>query len=72
MKCRNCDEIGHSGKECPKPKDWSRVECSNCHKKGHGKARCPKPPQENEDDGFGDAAGGGGDWGAPAKASGGW
>lgn len=30
MKCRNCDEIGHLSKECPKPRDYSRVQCNNC------------------------------------------
>ena len=46
MICRNCDESefvmlfripdanpdteGHMSKECPKPRDYSRVKCSNC------------------------------------------
>jgi hypothetical protein len=28
--CRNCDEEGHESRECPKPRDYSRVKCSNC------------------------------------------
>lgn len=32
MVCRNCDETGHGSRECPKPRDYSRVECTNCHK----------------------------------------
>jgi cellular nucleic acid-binding protein len=35
MRCRNCDEEGHSGRECPQPKDWSRVQCNNCKQFGH-------------------------------------
>lgn len=30
-------------RECPKPKDWSRVNCTNCSKYGHGAKRCPEP-----------------------------
>ena len=33
-KCRNCDEIGHESRDCPKPKDWSRVQCNNCKEYG--------------------------------------
>lgn len=53
MKCRNCDEEGHASRECPKPRDWSRVKCRNCNNFGHGEKRCPEPPAENT----------GGDWG---------
>lgn len=30
MQCRNCDEMGHSSRECPKPRDYSKVQCRNC------------------------------------------
>ena len=73
--CRNCDEKGHFTKECPKPRDYSRVKCSNCEQStlraaqtlntsnigavGHGKARCPLPPKEEGADGGFGAADGG-------------
>jgi hypothetical protein len=47
------------GKECPKPRDYSRVTCQNCGEKGHTKVRCKAPPKPEEpadgmgDDGFG-------------------
>ena len=60
--CRNCDEKGHFTKECPKPRDYSRIKCSNCEQSkiqdsqtlnisdiaavGHTKVRCPMPPKE--------------------------
>ena len=74
LQCRNCDEWGHSGRECPHPKDWSRVECSNCHEKGHGVKRCTKPVEEVVD---GDENGTDGDWGegnnaAVSGGDGGW
>jgi cellular nucleic acid-binding protein len=57
-------------RECPKPKDWSRVKCTNCSKYGHGKMRCPEP------EATGDSYGGGGNgWDAPTDtgaATGGW
>jgi hypothetical protein len=31
MQCRNCDEMGHSSRECPKPRDYSKVQCKNCN-----------------------------------------
>lgn len=31
IKCRNCDEIGHTGRECPKPKD---CKLSSIHSTG--------------------------------------
>jgi cellular nucleic acid-binding protein len=40
MKCRNCDEFGHGSRECPKPRDYSRVQCRNCGEMGHTIARC--------------------------------
>ncbi|RPB13443.1 hypothetical protein P167DRAFT_585993, partial [Morchella conica CCBAS932] len=30
IKCRNCDVYGHSARECPMPKDISRIKCNNC------------------------------------------
>lgn len=63
-----------SGRECPKPRDWSRVECQNCGEKGHGRARCPNPAKEDEADGGAGADGGWGDnaGGAAAGGDGGW
>ncbi|KAF2768573.1 hypothetical protein EJ03DRAFT_328225 [Teratosphaeria nubilosa] len=69
--------MGHTGRDCPKPTDWSRVECSNCKQKGHTFKRCTNPPADADGDeiGGGDGAAGGG-WGAgdtaPAGSSGGW
>ena len=74
LRCRNCDAEGHVSKECPQPKDWSRVTCSNCGNKGHGMKRCPEPQKEDEDaEDAGASGGGGGGWddGAPA-AGGNW
>lgn len=45
IQCRNCDEIGHHSKECPRPRDWSRVQCNNCGKMGHTVVRCKEPAQ---------------------------
>ena len=45
--CRNCDEKGHYAKECPKPKDWSKVQCRLCNEMGHGAGRCPNPPKDD-------------------------
>ena len=28
MQCRNCDQMGHSSRECTAPKDWSKVKCN--------------------------------------------
>ncbi|KAI1778261.1 hypothetical protein F4818DRAFT_405361, partial [Hypoxylon cercidicola] len=56
---------GHMSKECPKPRDYSRVKCSNCGEMGHTKVRCKKEPAADDagfDAGFGggfDAANGG-------------
>ncbi|KAL6907096.1 hypothetical protein GGI43DRAFT_396623, partial [Trichoderma evansii] len=44
----NCEETGHYSKECPKPRDWSKVQCSNCEEYGHTKVRCKQPPKESE------------------------
>jgi hypothetical protein len=68
VQCRNCDEFGHTGRECLKPTDWSRVECSNCHEKGHSYKRCKQPAavdSGNEGDGMAD----GGGWGTTADDS---
>ncbi|PSN66596.1 hypothetical protein BS50DRAFT_634102 [Corynespora cassiicola Philippines] len=66
MKCRNCDGIGHMSKECPKPRDYSRIQCNNCKKYGHTIKRCDQPIVESVD--------GGGGWnnGGDSGASGNW
>lgn len=59
------------GKDCPKPKDWSRVKCNNCGNMGHTVKRCPEPAMEQAND-YGSGGGGGG-WGNDtAQASGDW
>ena len=68
-------------RECPEPKNWSKVKCQNCGEMGHGKARCDKPPAAADDD---DADAGGfdnlsnipdsaaaADWAAPPIPAGG-
>ncbi|KAI5853253.1 hypothetical protein DFP73DRAFT_469789, partial [Morchella snyderi] len=30
IKCRNCDVFGHSARDCPMPRDISRIKCNNC------------------------------------------
>ena len=38
-------------KECPKPRDWSRVKCSRCGEMGHTQVRCKMAdPAAEEDD----------------------
>lgn len=54
-------------KECPEPKDWSRVKCNNCQQFGHTVARCREPVAEASGGDWGNA---GGDTGG--AASGGW
>jgi hypothetical protein len=39
FRCRNCDAEGHQSRECPLPKDWSRVKCSV--------SGCPRKPIES-------------------------
>lgn len=41
--CRNCDHNGHFSKDCPEPKNWSKVQCRNCNEFGHGAGRRPNP-----------------------------
>ncbi|CZR52959.1 related to hexamer-binding protein HEXBP [Phialocephala subalpina] len=80
--------MGHASRECPEPKDWSRVKCSVCEEIGHTKVRCPQAKAEaeagNGDGGYGggdDAGTGYGDepsyggsdnFGAPATTNGGY
>lgn len=59
MICRNCDAEGHVGKDCPKPKDWSRVKCRNCNAFGHSQVKCPEPVKEDAENGGADTYGGG-------------
>ena len=40
----------HTGRDCPKPRDYSRITCSNCQKTGHTKVRCKEPLKEEEED----------------------
>lgn len=54
FKCRNCEKYGHAAKECPEPKDWSKVQCNNCKEFGHTIKRCPNPAAEAEEGGDGD------------------
>jgi hypothetical protein len=35
VKCRNCEKLGHFSRDCPEPKDWSKVQCQNCQEFGH-------------------------------------
>lgn len=64
--------MGHFSKDCPLPRDYSKVKCSNCDESmelcpssvsytdmllvGHTKVRCKQPPKEVET-GFGDGDG---------------
>ncbi|KAI1179155.1 hypothetical protein F4777DRAFT_534550 [Nemania sp. FL0916] len=41
--CRNCNGEGHTARECPEPKDMSKVQCRNCDEYGHESRGCPKP-----------------------------
>jgi cellular nucleic acid-binding protein len=67
MRCRNCDAVGHVGRDCDKPRDWSRVKCRNCNNYGHGEKRCPEPVGAAETSG-----GWGDDGGASSAAVSGW
>ena len=58
--CRNCDDKGHYAKDCPKPKDWSKVQCRLCGDMGHGAGRCPNPPKDDFGDLGADAGAGAG------------
>jgi cellular nucleic acid-binding protein len=51
--------VGHFSKECPKPRDYSRVTCNTCGEKGHTSTRCKAEKPETidaEDGGFNDAS----------------
>jgi len=62
--------VGHIGRECPKPRDWSRVKCTNCQEMGHTQVKCQNPPKEEGEGGDkfdfrgdgGGGSGGGGDF----------
>lgn len=36
--------MGHKAKDCPQPKDWSKVRCNNCQQYGHTVKRCTNEP----------------------------
>jgi len=60
--------VGHFSKECPKPRDYSKVQCKNCGEMGHTVVRCKKPAASG-DSGFGGDFGGGD---SGKAATGGW
>lgn len=45
--------VGHTSRECPKPRDYSRVTCTNCGEKGHTKVKCKQPVKEEDGTGAG-------------------
>lgn len=57
--------MGHFSRECPKPRDWSRVQCQQCQQFGHTVARCKNPPAESSSVPNGEI-------GADTTATGGW
>ncbi len=49
MKCFNCQETGHSSKDCQNPKkEREPMKCFNCQETGHGSRDCPNPKKERE------------------------
>lgn len=79
---RDSDADDHQWRDCPNPKDWSRVTCRNCGEKGHTIARCKQPKKEEEGARGADASGGfesadagagggSGDWNDAAAPTGG-
>jgi hypothetical protein len=61
-------------RECPEPRDWSKVQCSTCQEFGHTYKRCKAPAANEGGDDAGMADGGPvGGWSAgdDAGASGG-
>ena len=65
---------GHFSRDCPLPKDWSKVQCNNCKEFGHTVARCKAPKAaegddgENPADGSGEGAAQEGNWGGDPGA----
>ncbi|OAL02324.1 hypothetical protein IQ06DRAFT_293010 [Phaeosphaeriaceae sp. SRC1lsM3a] len=56
--------MGHFSRDCPKPRDYSKVQCSNCQQFGHTVKRCKEPIAEGDAMGDGGAVcGGDGGWG---------
>jgi hypothetical protein len=49
-KCNNCDQLGHSHKNCPEEKqenaDRAEVKCVNCQAIGHRIRDCPEPRED--------------------------
>lgn len=43
MICRNCDQEGHSSRECPEPINMAKMQCRNCDEFGHMSKDCDKP-----------------------------
>ena len=52
--CFNCDSENHISKECPLPRDYSRVKCKTYGEMGHTEVRC----KSGDDAPYGDNAGG--------------
>ncbi|KAJ5659655.1 hypothetical protein N7507_006106, partial [Penicillium longicatenatum] len=45
LKCRNCDEMGHSAKNCKQERteaERTQIKCSNCEAIGHRVRDCPE------------------------------
>ena len=52
-------------RECPKPKDWSRVKCKKCFQYGHGEKRCTESAGGSGDNGgYANQGGADGGWGS--------
>ncbi|MCJ1393302.1 hypothetical protein MMC18_006174 [Xylographa bjoerkii] len=68
-----CPKMGHFSKECPKPRDYSKVKCTNCDEMGHTKVRCKAPPKDEGGDGgardYGADTSGGFESSTPAHAA---
>jgi Torus domain/RNA recognition motif/Zinc knuckle len=48
MTCHNCQEKGHAARECPKPRDTSRIRCFRCQETGHFASACPKAEEAGQ------------------------